>query len=179
MIRYMVTRVNHWDQLFLESLFGWPGKRIFDRTFYLISRSADGQLYGFIGSILLALHGRTEIRMFFATLIAFAFELTIYKLLKNGIRRPRPFDESDLIHFLIAPPDQYSFPSGHTAAAFLMAIILSVGLPQFGVTLFILAGLVGISRIYLGVHYPTDVVMGAVLGTVSGLSGLSIWSVLA
>lgn len=174
MIRFVVTHVNLWDQQLLHGLFGWHGKRIFDRFFYILSRSADGQLYVVIGIFLAAMNRPAERSALYATVIAFILELTLYKLLKNGIRRPRPFDASHRIHFLIAPPDKFSFPSGHTAAAFLMAVILSSCYAELYALFFIWASLVGISRIYLGVHYPTDVMMGALIGTLTAMVGLSI-----
>ncbi|HDZ11068.1 MAG TPA: phosphatase PAP2 family protein, partial [Bacteroidetes bacterium] len=72
------------------------------------------------------------------------------------------------------PPDQYSFPSGHTAAAFLMAQLLGYQLPFLVLPLYILAGLIGYSRIYLRVHYPLDVFFGAVLGFVSANFALKL-----
>jgi undecaprenyl-diphosphatase len=57
-----------------------------------------------------------------------------------------------------------SFPSAHAAFSFMMAILLSTWFPRYRMIFFIIAGFIGWTRIYLGVHYPTDVVMGALLG---------------
>lgn len=69
----------------------------------------------------------------------------------------------------LPPTNSYSFPSGHTCAAFCMAFALSNIFAPLSFVFFTLAALVGISRIYLGMHYPTDVIIGAVLGFVSFL----------
>ena len=177
-LKSFVVRIDHWDQQLITSLYGWSGKQMFDRVFYYISRSADGHLYGLIGGVLLAIHGVAEMRMFFGALIAFVIELSLYEVLKHGIKRPRPFEESPHIRFLIPPPDQFSFPSGHTAAAFLMAVILTSGIPVLAPGLFIWAAMVGFSRIYLGVHYPTDVLMGSLLGSSTGMIGLIMIEIL-
>lgn len=90
--------------------------------------------------------------------------------LKRGIRRPRPQLPVG-IESLVAAPDHLSFPSGHSAATLSLALPLAVALPlPFALGALGLAGLVGASRCYLGVHYPGDVLAGwalAVLGVFS------------
>jgi len=93
--------------------------------------------------------------------------------LKKIFKRPRPF----LVHVSLTPltrPSQYSFPSGHTSSSFSTATALTMAYPKWYVAApsFLWAGTVGYSRMYLGVHNPSDVVAGAVLGagTAMGLS---------
>jgi undecaprenyl-diphosphatase len=75
---------------------------------------------------------------------------------------------------LVSLPDEFSFPSGHTAAAFLMATILGAFYPVMVAPGFIIATFVGVSRIYNGVHFPADVVVGSVIGILSAKIGLVI-----
>ncbi len=90
-------------------------------------------------------------------------------MLKNLIQRPRPFMEDPTIGLIIpAPLGLYSFPSGHTASSFAAAAVLWRYNRTWGAAAFILAGLIGFSRIYLQVHYPSDVLFGAILGFFCG-----------
>jgi len=85
------------------------------------------------------------------------------QLLKRGIARRRPSLSPGLAP-LIKVPDQFSFPSGHAAAALSVGLPLAATLPGvFGPAVLVLAAMVGLSRCYLGVHYPCDVIAGWVL----------------
>lgn len=87
--------------------------------------------------------------------------------LKNAIARPRPFDVSSEIVPLIKKPGDYSFPSGHTCASFSAALVYYRMLPRkYGVLAVILASLVALSRLYLGVHYPSDILGGFLVAVV-------------
>ena len=134
------------------------------RFFYSISRSADGQYYLLIPLIAWLLKDADASAFLFAALKAFALELPIYKLIKNTTKRMRPFAALAGVKNRIRPPDRYSFPSGHTAGAFVIAVLGTNFFPLFGVVAFPWAMLVGMSRIYLGVHYPLDVLIGCFVG---------------
>ena len=95
-------------------------------------------------------------------------------LLKNLVARPRPCWINDQIGLLIAVPADYSFPSGHTTAGFIAAVILLHYDRRIGIPALLLAAGIGFSRLYLYVHFPSDVLAGAVLGTLIGLASLRI-----
>ena len=97
-------------------------------------------------------------------------------LLKNIVARPRPFAEIEALIPLIAKPTDFSFPSGHTTASFAVALVMLRMLPKkIGIPAVVLAALVAFSRLYLGVHYPTDVLVGFVVALVG--SSLAVWGV--
>ncbi|MCM1091055.1 MAG: phosphatase PAP2 family protein [Butyrivibrio sp.] len=86
-------------------------------------------------------------------------------ILKNLVARARPYDAIPALLPLIRKPGGFSFPSGHTASSFAAAGLFVRNLPRgLGVPLLLLAVLIGISRVYLGVHYPSDVIAGALSG---------------
>lgn len=88
-------------------------------------------------------------------------------LLKNLIHRARPFIGMAPDTLLIAKPLSYSFPSGHTASSFAAAGVLMKHFNKYGSMFFILASIIAFSRLYLYVHYPSDVLGGIILGLIS------------
>lgn len=89
--------------------------------------------------------------------------------LKNIIARPRPSWQNDKLILLIANPHDYSFPSGHTMHSFIAATMLVIMNRKWGVFALLLAGVIGFSRLYLYVHYPSDVICGGLIGIAIGV----------
>lgn len=96
-------------------------------------------------------------------------------ILKPLCARIRPYDLMELngsvIDLLIAAPHDFSFPSGHTAASFEAATVMFLHNKKLGIPALILASLIAFSRLYLYVHYPTDVIFGLILGVALGFLG--------
>lgn len=160
-----------WDSLVLTRV----SRRIREErtvtAFRWISKAADGEVYPAL-LILIAFMQPNRWRVLSVFVFSFAVELTLYKVTKQLVKRPRPFDRLEGLVNLIAPRDLFSFPSGHTAGAFVVASLIGGCYPSACVPAYLWASLVGFSRIYLGVHYPTDVLAGACLGTLSVKAGL-------
>lgn len=100
--------------------------------------------------------------------------LLLYWGLKRGTRRQRPFEQCADIRACVAVPDAFSFPSGHTLHAVAFALLLGTAYPALAAPLWALAGLIGAARVVLGVHYPSDVLVGAAIGVATG-SGVAWW----
>ncbi|MBO4896934.1 MAG: phosphatase PAP2 family protein [Clostridia bacterium] len=90
-------------------------------------------------------------------------------ILKPTIARIRPFDINTAIDLIVNPPRDFSFPSGHTVSSFLSVPILWKANRKFGIAALVLAILIAFSRLYLYVHYPSDVLGGAIIGLAIGL----------
>ena len=98
--------------------------------------------------------------------------LALYKLIKNRAVRERPYVTDGAIECASAPLDRYSFPSGHTLHAVCFTLILTSYFPEWTAVLITVALLIALSRVILGLHYPTDVAAGAALGAALGLGSL-------
>lgn len=96
-------------------------------------------------------------------------------ILKNLVARMRPYDVNTAIAILIKKPLDFSFPSGHTAASFAaMTALFLAKMKKAWIAALVLAVLIAFSRLYFYVHYPTDVLGGAVVGILSGIIGYAI-----
>ena len=115
--------------------------------------------------ILLILYSNKDTRkLAWKTLVAFGICFALFTLLKLVFQRPRPFDTYAQLIPLIKKPQDYSFPSGHTACVFVCVFMIHDQLPKkYTIPVLIFAILVAFSRLYVGVHYPTDILAGIVL----------------
>ncbi len=101
----------------------------------------------------------------FITCFSLSITAVTIKILKEIFRRPRP---GYILDLPISPHSLFSFPSGHTAWAFLLAVVFSNYYPKYRYIFYIVAFLTGFSRMYLGVHYFSDVFFGAIIGVLIG-----------
>ena len=91
-----------------------------------------------------------------------------YKTIKFFIQRPRPFKTLDDVNLVLGANDGFSFPSGHATTSFCLATVIAMRYPKLRVPAFIVALLVALSRPYIGVHYPSDILGGIILGMLVG-----------
>ncbi|MBW2519436.1 MAG: phosphatase PAP2 family protein [Deltaproteobacteria bacterium] len=139
-------------------------------VFKSASRLGDGPLWVASGVGLLALSDPYINTIFFAAISAVGLSVVLFMAMKNLVGRPRPFEAWQGLSCLAAPPDKFSFPSGHTMTAFSVWGVMAVGLPILSPFYLAMAILIGLSRVFLGLHYPTDVLVGALLGGTIGLA---------
>ncbi len=102
-----------------------------------------------------------------STIISLALGASITHIIKKKANRTRPFLLLEDLYIKKIGIDDYSFPSGHTCAAFSIATMSGLYFPFVSIYVVLLSSLVGISRMYLGVHYPTDVAIGMIIGAIS------------
>lgn len=141
-----------------------------------VSRIGDGFFYILLGTVLALFEPEDGERFLLAGLLAFGIELPSYLLLKNLIRRDRPCDRFEDFDAFIKPSDRFSFPSGHAAAAFTFAAVMATYYPSLLLPLYLAAGLIGGARVMLGVHYPTDILAGGLLGCCSAQFGILLYT---
>ena len=142
------------------------------RLFTFVSKAGDGSAWFVFGGVILLIDGSAALPAMGRMLITAAAGIAVYKLLKNRLVRERPFISHGNIECATAPLDRYSFPSGHTLHAVSFAIMLTHYLPALGWIVIPFAVLVAASRTILGLHYPSDVIVGALIGAL--LAGTSI-----
>jgi len=165
MLESIVNRVTWWDTHIFTAVFRLHANRnVLSACLRLISRSGNGPLYPAVALLVCLVAPAKASGFFTAACIAYGIELPLYKLIKNSVRRNRPCHALMGIQNLILPPDRFSFPSGHTAAAWVMTRLLGYFFPVLAPAASIWAGLVGFPRVYLGVHYPSDAFAGIALG---------------
>ena len=142
-----------------------------ERGFAVVSRLGDGIAWYTLALVLPIIYGLDAIHTSLHMVVVGSVGLILYKLLKVKTERPRPFAVIDSIRLGTAPLDRYSFPSGHTLHAVAFTTVVVADHPGLAWLLVPFAGLVALSRMVLGLHYPTDVLAGAAVGlAVSGLS---------
>ena len=108
-----------------------------------------------------------QLRVLLGLLLLYAIQSFIIYILKFIVRRQRPLSSEEIKAKVSKGPGEIidpSFPSAHTTFSFMMATVLAFWFPQYQAIFFISAGFIGWTRLYLGLHYPTDVIGGALLG---------------
>jgi undecaprenyl-diphosphatase len=142
--------------------------------FKIASRLGDGVVWYTLMLALPFLYGERGLRVGLIMLASSAVNLATYKFLKRTFVRERPFIRHAGISLAQAPLDRYSFPSGHTLHAVAFTWQACAAFPELGYVLVPLALAIAASRVVLGLHYPTDVLVGALLGAISGSLGAAL-----
>lgn len=145
------------------------------RYFSAVSRLGDGMFWYALMAGLVLLDGLRGLNASLHLALTGLVALLLYKWLKRWTRRPRPFASDIRIQAWIAPLDEFSFPSGHTLHAISFSLVGMAHYPQLAWLLVPFTASVAVSRVVLGLHYPSDVLAATAIGT--ALAGLSLWLV--
>ena len=156
---------------------------IMDVAMPIITTFGDGGIFWIAWSVLLMFFPKTR-KTGLGMAFALAMGLVVCNLtLKPMVARIRPYDlQAELgvtINLLQGAMHDFSFPSGHTIASFEAATVLLKNSKKMGIPAYILAVMVAFSRLYLYVHYPTDVIASIILGTIFALIGNALAGVIA
>lgn len=144
--------------------------------FSAISRLGNGMFWYALMLLLPLFYGLEAVLVVAQMLIAGLSGTFIYLYLKKHTKRPRPYAVNGGIELGAQPLDQYSFPSGHTLHAVGFSIIVCYYYPEFITSLISVSVLVAFSRMILGLHYPSDVLVGAGIGLTTSITVLSIFN---
>jgi undecaprenyl-diphosphatase len=136
--------------------------------FRVTSRLGDGVFWYALMTVLPLLYGNEAWTTVARMVVAGALSLALYKWLKAKTSRPRPYQVYDAIAAAAPALDRFSFPSGHTLHAVSFSVVAIAGFPALAPLLLPFAALVALSRPVLGLHYPSDVLAGALIGCLVG-----------
>ena len=149
---------------------------LLDKIMPLITALGNGGLVWIIISMYLISNANYVIEGYMLLTSLFVTTIIGECVIKHLIKRTRPFANLIGNKLLIAQPITYSFPSGHTASSFAAVGIFLTMDNELSIFVLILASLIAFSRIYLNVHYPTDVVTGIILGLLCSKLVLTVFS---
>ena len=162
-----LAAITQWDFSLLDALQGCRTP-FFDKFFSLITHLGDHGLFCIALALVLLCIPRTR-RLGLCVAIALLLDLLLVNIIiKPLVDRPRPY-ELQPFELLISAPRESSFPSGHAAAAFAAVTALTLNRSKLAIPMGILAAIISFSRLYLYVHYPTDVFAGILTGILCGL----------
>ncbi len=165
----ILNTLQKYDLQLLARIFRQGERRMVIPLARAVSRSGDGYLYALVPLLLWSMQVPDYGGFVSLLVLALVFERTLYFTLKNSLKRRRPQEAVPGFRSLITASDQFSFPSGHSSGAFLLATVLVVVYGGAAAVIYLWAGAVALSRVLLGVHFPGDTAAGALIGSAVAL----------
>jgi undecaprenyl-diphosphatase len=171
MFEYISTR----DHRLMRRVHRWRPPRWFRFWMILATRGGDGWLWYAVSALVLAFGGVTRYKAVVAAWTACSAGAILFLIVKKMTGRRRPNEIEPHCWATLLPPDEFSFPSGHTITAFAFTIAMGSFHPHLMGVLLFCALSVGTSRIVLGMHFLSDVLVGAMIGTGLGYAAFVIF----
>jgi undecaprenyl-diphosphatase len=171
----MLSFISSRDHNLMRRLNGWRPPRWVRLWMLLASRVGDGWLWYSIGILLLIFGGPNRFVAVGAATLSASLAIGMFLRLKRITGRKRPCTIAPCSWATLLPPDQFSFPSGHSMSAFAIAVPLSLFYPAIEPGLLFCALSIALSRILLGMHFLSDVVVGSALGATIGYAIYSLF----
>jgi undecaprenyl-diphosphatase len=171
MLRFIAAR----DRGLMRRLRAWRPPRWFRLWMIASTRGGDGWLWVPVGVLTLVAGGERSVAAAAAAGCAVVAGTAIFVAAKRVAGRPRPCDLEPHAWSAVAPPDRFSFPSGHAIVALAMATTLSLFYPVWTAPLAFSAASVALSRVVLGMHFPSDVIAGAGIGAALGAGSFLVF----
>lgn len=151
----------------------WGARQMVRAYFRMISRLGDGAFWYALMAMLVLFDGWRGLNAAAHLAVVGGIALLLYRRLKRWTRRPRPYASDGRIQPWVAPLDEFSFPSGHTLHAVSFTIVALAWYPLLAWLLLPFTLSVALSRVVLGMHYPSDVLAAMIIGAC--LASLSLW----
>jgi undecaprenyl-diphosphatase len=161
----MLGFITRRDQRLMRHLNRWSAPRWVRVWMLAATRAGDGWLWWTMGVVMLLFGGPERFRAIVTAMLAAGAGILLFQRIKKTTNRKRPCTYEPHCWAKLLPPDQFSFPSGHTITAFSVAVSLSLFYPGLTIALLFCAASVAISRVVLGMHFLSDVLAGAAIGT--------------
>ncbi len=174
----MLTFIAHRDHNLMRRINRWPAPRWIRLWMLCATRGGDGWLWYGMGLIILLFGGDQRFFAVAAAALAAGTGIALFLRLKRLTGRKRPCAIEPHCWATLLPPDQFSFPSGHTITAFAVAVSLSQFYPTLAIGLLFCAVSVAASRVLLGMHFLSDVLAGALIGTALAFGSVRLFTLL-
>jgi undecaprenyl-diphosphatase len=174
--RAVWNQIQSSDFRVMRRVHRWPAPRWFRHFMILATRLGDGWLWYALGIILLVWGGPLRFVAMGSAGLAVLPGILFFRLLKQVSQRRRPCDLEPHCWASILPPDQFSFPSGHSITAFAIAITLGSFYPELFFGLLLVAMSIAASRVILGMHFLSDVLAGSAIGMLLGFAFLHFFA---
>ena len=169
MLRYIARR----DHSVMRRVNRWQAPNWVRIWMLAATRLGDGWLWWAMGLVVLIAGGEQRFPAILATILSAGTGILMFRAIKKATGRSRPCALEPHCWATLLPPDQFSFPSGHTMTAFSVSVSLASFYPELALGLLFCAISVAASRIILGMHFLSDVLAGAAVGSLVALLSVS------